>query len=155
MRSTISLLEGRVLRTVAIRGHKRRLRFMISLESDLWLVILQIPLLLRACEQARGNNKHTEHVVTIERLCRSECTKNKSIAHVARLLLKFDRNTYSMIPHQEMSAQQVASYIRLQRQFRPRQTTKGVLFFPTTVREGVLFFCLINFWLNDSNFMYL
>ena len=28
-------------------------------------------------------------------------------------------------------------------------------FIPTTVREGVLFFCPINFWLNDSNFMYL
>jgi hypothetical protein len=24
---------------------------------------------------------------------------------------------------------------------------------PTTVREGVLVFCSINFWLNDSNFM--
>ena len=64
MRSTITLLEGRVLRTVAIRGHKRLLGFIISLESDLWSVILQIPLLLVVITTIV--TKHAEHAAAIE-----------------------------------------------------------------------------------------
>ena len=64
MRSTITLLEGRVLRTVAIRGHKRLLGFIISLESDLWSVILQIPLLLVVITTIV--TKHAEQAAAIE-----------------------------------------------------------------------------------------